>query len=121
MREMDLWCWVLERCKSFANRNSRDFGWEVAHEAVSRRPPIPLCTIVARTRLYTCDAKVWDLSIVQGTIFCHAVPNPNDSQLVLLAMLGFGVRRATFLRGTAWHERKAAEALVAESAVPERR
>jgi hypothetical protein len=66
MREMDLWCWVLERCKSFANRNSRDFGWEVAHEAVLRRPPIPLDTIVVRTHMYTYDAKVWDLSIVQG-------------------------------------------------------
>jgi hypothetical protein len=42
------------------------FGWEIAHEAVSRRPPISLDTIVARTHMYTCTAKVWDLSIVQG-------------------------------------------------------
>jgi hypothetical protein len=35
-----------------------------AHEAVSRRPPISLYTIVARTHTY--DVKVWDLSIVQG-------------------------------------------------------
>jgi hypothetical protein len=28
-------------------------------EAVSRRPPIPLDTIVARTRMYTHAAKVW--------------------------------------------------------------
>jgi hypothetical protein len=25
------------------------FGWEIAHEAVSRRPPISLYTIVPRT------------------------------------------------------------------------
>ena len=42
------------------------FLGEVAHEAVSRRPPISLYTIVARTRMYTYDAKVWDASIVQG-------------------------------------------------------
>jgi hypothetical protein len=37
-----------------------------AHAAVSRRPPISLCTIVARTHMYTYAAKVWDVSIVQG-------------------------------------------------------
>ena len=31
------------------------FGWEVAHAAVSRRPPVSL---------YTYAASVWDLSIV---------------------------------------------------------
>jgi hypothetical protein len=46
----------------FANRN--DVGWEIAHEAVSRRPPISLYTIVARTHMYTYAAKVWNLSIV---------------------------------------------------------
>jgi hypothetical protein len=49
-----------------SNRNARDFGWENSHEAVSRRPPIPLYTIVPRTHMYTYDATVWDLSIVQG-------------------------------------------------------
>ena len=39
---------------------------EIAHEAVSRRPPIPLDTIVARTHTYTYAANVWGLSIVQG-------------------------------------------------------
>jgi hypothetical protein len=38
----------------------------MAHAAVSRRPPISLDTIVARTHMYTYAAKVWDLSIVQG-------------------------------------------------------
>jgi hypothetical protein len=33
-----------------ANRNGRDFGWEIAHAAVSPRPPIPLDIIVARTK-----------------------------------------------------------------------
>jgi hypothetical protein len=49
-----------------ANRGVRGFGWEIAHAAVSRRPPISLYTIVARTRMYTYAASVWDLSIVQG-------------------------------------------------------
>jgi hypothetical protein len=48
-----------------ANRNARDFGWEVAHGAVSRRPPISLYTTVARTHMYTYDAKLCDVSIVQ--------------------------------------------------------
>jgi hypothetical protein len=30
-----------------------DFGWEIAHEAVSRRPPIALSRVVARTHMYT--------------------------------------------------------------------
>ena len=33
-----------------ANRYVRGFGWEMAHEAVSRRPPISLDTIVALTK-----------------------------------------------------------------------
>jgi hypothetical protein len=47
-----------------ANLNGRDFGWEIAHAAVSRRPPISLVTIVARTGGYTYDAKVCDSSIL---------------------------------------------------------
>jgi hypothetical protein len=31
------------------NRNDRDFGWGIAHGAVSRRPPISLYTMVSRT------------------------------------------------------------------------
>jgi hypothetical protein len=57
-----------------ANRNVRDFGWEIAHGAVTRRPPISLDTMVPRTKGYTHDGGVWDLSIVR-TIFCRAVPN----------------------------------------------
>jgi hypothetical protein len=44
-----------------------------AHEAVSRRTPI---SIVARTEGYAYDAKVWDLSNVQGPFSCRLVPNP---------------------------------------------
>jgi hypothetical protein len=40
--------------------------WAIAHETVSRRPPISLDTIVARTEGYTRGANVWDLFIVQG-------------------------------------------------------
>jgi hypothetical protein len=47
----------------------RNFGWEIAHEAVS---PIPLDTIVARTEGYTYAAKVCDLSIVHGP--CSVAP-----------------------------------------------
>jgi hypothetical protein len=49
-----------------ANRDVRDFGWEIAHAAVSRRPPISLSRIVPRTEGYTHNATVWDSSIVQG-------------------------------------------------------
>jgi hypothetical protein len=51
------------------------FGWEIAHAAAARRPPISLDTMVARTGGYTYDVGVWDLSIVHGSIFCRAVPN----------------------------------------------
>jgi hypothetical protein len=50
------------------DRNVRDFGWEIAHGAVSRRPPISLNTMVHHTGGYTYDVGVWDLSIIQGTI-----------------------------------------------------
>jgi hypothetical protein len=50
--------------ENVANRKVRDFGWEIAHEAVTRLPP----RSVARTEGYTHDAKVWDLSIVQGPV-----------------------------------------------------
>jgi hypothetical protein len=39
---------------------------EIAHEAVSRGPPISLCRSVARTHMYTHDAKVRALSLVRG-------------------------------------------------------
>ena len=55
--------------------NVTDFGWEIAHAAVSRRPPISLNTIVARSHLYTHDTKVWDLSIVQGPFSVAPAPN----------------------------------------------
>jgi hypothetical protein len=41
-------------------------GWEIAHGAVTRRPPISLHTIVPRTGGFTYDVGVWGLSIVQG-------------------------------------------------------
>jgi hypothetical protein len=45
----------VQRCKKWQLVNVRGFGWEVAHAAVSRRPPVSL---------YTYAASVWDLSIV---------------------------------------------------------
>jgi hypothetical protein len=41
-----------------ANRDVRDFGWKVAHEAVTRRPPISLDTMVPRTGDYAYDVGV---------------------------------------------------------------
>jgi hypothetical protein len=64
----------------------RGFGWEIAHEAVSRRPPISLDTIVARTHMYTYAAQVWDLSIVQT----HLSPMQNPT-------LRFAILRCIYL------------------------
>jgi hypothetical protein len=58
-----------------------NFGWKVAHAAVSRRPPISLDTMVPRTRMYTHAAKVWDLSIVQGPVSVA----PSQSQTLRFA------------------------------------
>jgi hypothetical protein len=88
----------VHRCKSHANRDVGDFGWEVAHAAVSRRPPIPLDGIVARTRMYTHDAKVWALS---RTIFCRPVPNPNRYRFATFASLHEDDRVACCVRGGA--------------------
>jgi hypothetical protein len=78
------------------NRNVRGFGWEMAHDAVSRRPPIPLYTMVARTHMYTYDANVWDLSIVQGAFSVAAKLQCYDSQLFasLYVSGGFSPPRA---------------------------
>jgi hypothetical protein len=55
-----------QRCKSC---ESERLGFRVgdeAHAAVSRRPPIALSTIVARTEGCTYAVKVWAVSLVQG-------------------------------------------------------
>jgi hypothetical protein len=52
----------------YSGSNRFGFGWEIAHAAVSRRPPISLDAIVARTHMYTYAANVWDLSLVQGPV-----------------------------------------------------
>jgi hypothetical protein len=53
-----------------ANRVGRDFGWEIAHGAVTRRPPISLYTMIPLVRR-------WGLGFVHRSraIFCRAVPN----------------------------------------------
>jgi hypothetical protein len=66
----------LQRCKRERIGNVRVFGWGFAHGPVSRRSPISLATMVARTVGYAYDAGVWDLSIIQGPVFC--VPNPSN-------------------------------------------
>jgi hypothetical protein len=48
---------VLNSDAKVANRNVSDFGIDRAHAAVSRRPPMSLDSIVARTHIYTYAAK----------------------------------------------------------------
>jgi hypothetical protein len=67
---------------------------DIAHAAVSRRPPISLDTMVPRTHMHTYAAKVWDLSIVQGP-FSVARAKPSalrfatfSSQLTALTAVG---------------------------------
>ena len=62
----------LERCK---NRNVRVFAWQqIAHAAGSRRPPIPLSRIVARTPRH--------LGFVHRHLSRPAEPSHDDSQLL---------------------------------------
>jgi hypothetical protein len=65
--------------QNVANRNGRDFGWEIAHAAVSRRPPISLSRVVARTHMYTYAPKCWDSSIVQGPVSVRTRPGHDTS------------------------------------------
>jgi hypothetical protein len=56
--------------------------WEIAHAAVTRRPPISLHVMVPRTGGYTYGGGVWILSIVQGpSLSPRAKPWSHDSQL----------------------------------------
>jgi hypothetical protein len=48
-----------------------------AHAAVSRRPPISLFRIAARTEGYTYVANGWPLSLDQGLFSVAHVPSPN--------------------------------------------
>jgi hypothetical protein len=57
---------VANPSQGCANHHVRDFGWEIAHGAVSRRPADSRDTSVARTHLYTYAPNVWDSSLVQG-------------------------------------------------------
>jgi hypothetical protein len=59
------WCTATKQLRI---AHGRDFGWEIAHAAASRRPPISLDSIVARIEGYTYDTKVWDSSLVQGPL-----------------------------------------------------
>ena len=75
---------LLVRALTYTDAESREpdgrgFGGEIAHAAVSRRPPISLCTIVPRTHMYTYAPRVWALSIVQGPFSVAPCPNPNRS------------------------------------------
>jgi peptidoglycan/xylan/chitin deacetylase (PgdA/CDA1 family) len=56
----------------------RGFGWEIAHEAFSRRPPIPVDMIVARTHVHVCRESLGFVHRSR-TIFCRPVPWRYDS------------------------------------------
>jgi hypothetical protein len=72
---------VQRRQSCESNRNGWDSGWEIAHAAVSRRPPISLYTIVARTEGYT-NAVGLCPSLKRHFLSPRAnFPNVNDSQL----------------------------------------
>jgi chemotaxis protein histidine kinase CheA len=58
--------WIPYSDAKVANRNVRDFGWEVAHAVVSRRPPISCYAIVARYHVYMCAARFWNSSSFKG-------------------------------------------------------
>jgi hypothetical protein len=58
------------------------FGSESAHFAVSRRPPISLSRVVARTEglhLNVYDANVGAVCLVQGA--CFQSPNPKQLRI----------------------------------------
>jgi hypothetical protein len=71
---------VSERLPSYsdekvADRTVNDFGWEIAHEAVSRRPPIPLYTILP-VLTFTRMSQMLGCVHRSRAIFCRSVPNP---------------------------------------------
>ena len=85
-----------------ANRDVRDFGWEIALEAVSRRPPISLARIVARTEGYTYAAKFWDLSIVQGPFSVAHVPNLSVTNCFIAVRGGRALQANEYVSQLAW-------------------
>ena len=62
-----------------ADRNGRGFGWETSSRGRFATPAdFPLRDCGSYSHVHA--AKVWDLSIVQRSIFC--LPVPSDSQLL---------------------------------------
>jgi hypothetical protein len=88
--------------KKNANENVRDFGWEIAHAAVTRRPPIPLSTIVARTHMYTHAANVWGLSLVQGPFSVSPCQTLLHKTVRALRTSLRTMARVTFLASSIW-------------------
>jgi hypothetical protein len=74
-----------------ANRDVWDFGWEVAHAAVSRRPPTPLDTVVARTHMYAYDVGLGCVPHSR-TIFGRPVPNLSAATRNFVSSLYDGAR-----------------------------
>jgi hypothetical protein len=70
-----------------ANRNDWDFGWEIAHAAVSRRPPISLDRMVALHPVIHARRRSLGFVHRSRAIFCRPAPNPNRSDSHLFASL----------------------------------
>jgi hypothetical protein len=84
---------------------------EIAHAAVSRRPPIPLYTIVARTHVYTYAAKVWDSSIIQGAFSVAPRQRANlgvTTRNLFIAVRHDDVSAARIREPVDWRERRSA-------------
>jgi hypothetical protein len=75
------------------NRNVRDFGWEIAHAAVSRRPPISLYTLVPRTESNAYDVE--DLSLVQGPFSVAPCQTLNVTRFATLSSSLYHLRLAS--------------------------
>jgi hypothetical protein len=91
-------CNVQRWCKRVANRDFRDFGWGIAHGAVTRRPPISLYTMVPRTQGYV---RHWGLGFVHRSkaILCRAVQTKSRFATFFLIRCTAGEVRAA-VRGS---------------------
>jgi hypothetical protein len=79
-----LWvCVIAPRTAAKVCEFSRDFRvGDLAHAAVSRRPPIFLDRIVARAEGYAYDVGVLGFVHRSRILFCRPVPKRRDSQLL---------------------------------------
>jgi hypothetical protein len=72
-----------------ANRNVRDFGWEIAHAAVSRRPPIsfPLHCLYPDSHIHVRRESLGSVHHSKA-IFCRPAPNVTIRNFLLAVVPG---------------------------------